>query len=970
MRGTSLLARISLCLIAVLVVTLAQPAVYAARPGPQSRPHLPKFPFKKPPRIQNARVVLSDMPNNIIPGFSNSWACPCDTDGCWPGCFTVASASVLQYWAQKGYPNLWDGDQNRMLQRLRDVFPNLLCMSNGNDNGKPGDTGYDAWDVSAGLREFVAGQNYLFTITPIAAPTFEQIVEEIDAGRPVIGAFSESPWGSHAGTIIGYDTTGGRQIMIVRPHLWQKSDTELEWGVGYGGFAIITVVPGGEGYAAGTLPAAPQVTYEVVVNDTDPGFSAEGLWQERLGSGYGGEARATLTTDPTNLGPDDDTAWARWSPQLPFDGLWEVMAWMPATTYTNTDQTTNSTAHIATYRITHAEGMNLVRRSQRNAVEGWMPLGTFPFTRGGAGSVYLGNLSGDDEPRALWADAVRFVWRAPLIVQGEEDGAPLYLIQDGQRRRIPDIDTFSALRLSRSHIRKLSELALAQYPESEPLPSIFGNWIGQYFNNTVLAPPMSMVRWDPSLNFRWNGAAPAANMSAMGFSARWTRVLALSEGVYPFVIDAVGGVRMWVNGRLEINAWDSPNILVRHQRELSLTTGLHRVEIEYVNRDGWARLTFANLPPNAPIVDDAPEAQWTAAPTVTLRWRDGGDADSSGKPRRFFASIWKDGVTWSVGSGWISDTEWIAPLAGDGRYLWRVSASDGTATSDWSPARVILVDTTPPWAQMLSAEQRSEAPPPTPPAETATPAPSPTPLPPDPTPAPATPDADIRTPAEGLIGGLITPTGDLIVTTSISTADEISGIETTILTTDTISDTVAPADTLAPTPQQEAAEAAATALPRPLTGLRLTWWATDTLSGVASFDVQARELIRASTIYSPVVSEREVTRIAYELVLSGSVEITQPMVITELVAYTTSVPIAVYTPLTETQWITIAAGIVNSETIFLGIPGSTYEFRVRAVDRMGNTQAWHDGYSIQAQIDPRPPLFTSYIPIIMRDVGP
>lgn len=959
MRGTSLLARISLSLIAVLVVTLAQPSVYAARPGPQSRPHLSRFPFKRPLRIQNARVVLSDMPNSIIPGFSNAWDCPCDTDGCWPGCFTVASASVLQYWAQKGYPDLWDGDENRMLQRLRDVFPNLLCMSNGNDNGKPGDTGYDAWDVSAGLRQFVAERNYLFTITPVAQPTFEQIVEEINAGRPVIGAFSESPWGSHAGTIIGYDTTGGRQIMIVRPHLWQKADTDLEWGIGYQGFAIITLVPGGQGSPGST--SSPQVTFEVIVNDTDPGFSVEGAWQEQPGLGYGGEARSTLTTDPTNLGPTDDTAWARWSPRLPFDGLWEVMAWMPAVDQGNAEDE-STIARIATYRVTHAEGMSLVRRSQSNAVEGWMPLGMFPFTRGNTGNVHLGNLTGDNAPRALWADAVRFVWRAPLIVQAEEDGALLYLVQDGQRRRIPDADTFSALRLRHSHIRKLSELALAQYPEGDALPSVFGNWLGQYFNNTMLAAPMSTARLDPSLNFHWNGAAPAANMSAMGFSARWTRVLALSEGVYPFIIDAVGGVRMWVNGRLEINAWDSPNILVRHQRELSMTTGLHRVEIEYVNREGWARLTFANLPPNAPIVDDTPEVQWTAAPTITLRWRDGGDADSSGKPRRFFASIWKDGVAWSAGSGWISDTEWIAPLAGDGRYLWRVSASDGAATSDWSPPRVIFVDTTPPWAQMVSAEQRTE----TAPAETPTPTPSPPPQPAGLTPVPATPDVDAGAPNQNAI----TTTDDLTVTTTLSAEGESIDIETNVVATDTVSDTNQPADVLESAPQEQEAEAVAAAMPRPLTGVRLTWWATDTLSGLAGFDVQARELIRASTIYSPVVSEREVTRIAYELVLSGSVEITRPIVITELVPYTTTVAVAVYTPLTETQWITIAAGIANTETIFLGTPGSTYEFRVRAVDRLGNTQAWHDGYSIQAQLDPRAPRFVSYIPVVMRDTAP
>jgi hypothetical protein len=366
------------------------------------------------------------------------------------------------------------------------------------------------------------------------------------------------------------------------------------------------------------------------------------------------------------------------------------------------------------------------------------------------------------------------------------------------------------------------------------------------------------------------------------------------------------------------------------------------------------------LPPNAPIVDDAPEVQWTAAPTITLRWRDGGDADSSGKPRRFFASIWKDGVAWSAGSGWISDTEWVAPLAGDGRYLWRISASDGTATSDWSPPRVILVDTTPPWAQMMSAEQRTETLPAETPTETPTPTPSPTPLPADPTATPVAQDVDAGTLDDGAI----------TTTTTLSVAGELIEGVTGLTATESVSDTVQPADVADIASQSQETEAVATATPRPLAGLRLTWWATDTLSGVASFDVQARELIRASTIYSPVVSEREITRIAYELILSGSVEITRPIVITDLVAYTTTVPIAVYTPLTQTQWVTIAAGIANTETIFLGTPGSTYEFRVRSVDRMGNTQAWRDGYSIQAQIDPRPPLFTSYIPIITRDAAP
>ncbi len=78
------------------------------------------------------------MPDDIIPGFNNSWQCPCDSDGCWPGCFTVASATLLKYWSQKGFPNLWDGNENGTLARLRELFGHLLCYGNGDANGKPG----------------------------------------------------------------------------------------------------------------------------------------------------------------------------------------------------------------------------------------------------------------------------------------------------------------------------------------------------------------------------------------------------------------------------------------------------------------------------------------------------------------------------------------------------------------------------------------------------------------------------------------------------------------------------------------------------------------------------------------------------------------------------------------------------------------------------------------------------------------
>ena len=863
------------------------------------------------PQLPEQRVVLSGVPGDIVPRISNVWQCACDNDGCWPGCFTIASATLLKYWSERGYPALWDGNENATLQRLRDLFPNLFCYNNLDDDGKISDSGYDAADVAKGLSLFVRERGYPFKIRAIYAPEFEQIVEQIDAGRPIIGAFGSSPWGSHAGTIIGYDTTNGRRAMIVRPNLLNKPDTELAWGVGYGEFAMVTVVPAGPAEAL-EVGGGPALGIEVVINDGDPGFAAAGEWTD-YPVGFAGGSRFAVTTDPSSVGPRDDTATARWTPILPFDGIWEVSAWVPR------QDTDDSAVPVATYRVVHAEGMSLVRRSQDKARPGWMSLGAYPFVQGDRGYVVLGNRTGDNPLRRVWADAVKFVWRAPLIVRSEE-GGPEALVINGQRRTIPDRQTFEALRLNLAHVHTASPIALMQYGPDEILPSVMSAWIGQYFNNTLLSPPASLVKADSTLNFRWNGAAPAANMGARSFSARWTRYLALSEGAYPFRIEAVGGVRLWVNGKLEIDAWDEQSgLYIAHDKTVRVASGLHRVDVEYVNRDGNAQIRLGNLPPNTPIVPDDPSPGWRSSPTVRLRWADAGDADdiSRDKPRRFFATVWheQDGG-WRTTSGWITETEWTVTLPADGRYLWSVVASDGTANSDATPPREILVDATPPWAQMLDAT------------------------------AVLSVGAALTAAASSPVDAyrLITDAnGNLIV-------------ESVALTT-----TGAPDAQAQPMPRLEGWGN--------LPVVHLRWSGKDAprdSDDGLTYDLQAREIVRAHTSYTITVEEVAVPRIGYELILSGAQEITAPVALTEVVVITTVAPVFNFQPITDSAWITIATGLRETHTIFIGNPGSTYEFRVRAVDAAGNAQRWHDGYSVQAMIDPRTVVYRRYLPLLSR----
>jgi len=885
---------LSICFVLVVSGIGAPALIHAAARATTQRPE--------------QRIVLNGVPADIVPQASNIWQCACDNDGCWPGCFTIASATVLKYWAERGYPNLWDGNENATLQRLRDLFPNLFCYNNVDDDGRISDSGYDAADVARGFDFFVRERGYTFRVKAVYEPSFEQIAEQIDAGRPVIGAFGSSAWGSHAGTIIGYDTTNGRRVMIVRPNLLNKPDAELTWGIGYGEFAIITVAPIGSADASDlNMEDRPSLGIELVVNDGDAGFTTEGEWTA-YPVGFGNGSRFTITTDPSNLGPQTDTAVARWRPNLSFDGLWEVLAWLPR------DDAEGNSASQVTYRVIHAEGMSLVRRSQRPARPGWVSLGIYPFVVGNQGAVELGNRTGELPPRRLWADAVKFVWRAPLVVRAEE-GGPAGLVINGQRFVIPDQQTLEALRLSAAQAHTAPPLALAQYGPSQILPSVMSTWVGQYFNNTLLSLPASLVRADGRIAFRWDEQPPAPNIGARAFSVRWTRYLALNEGAYPFRIEAVGGVRLWVNGKLELDAWDAPpDMLIAHEKAITVSAGIHRVDLEYVNREGRAQIRLANLPPNAPIpIDDAP-SPWRTSPQVSLRWADASDPDDviSDKPRRFFVMVWEANDGWRTTSGWITETAWTVTLPADGRYYWSVLASDGLANSESSSPRELWLDRSPPWAQMIEA---------------------------------------------------IPPEAASAVTAS-------APVDTYRLITDAAGNAiVVGTDQAAGEPALRPATEVPIGQWGELPVLYLRWSGKDAPHEPAeglTYDVQARELVRMQTYYTLTVEQVAVPRLSHELVLSGAQEITVPVVITEVVAITTVAPLTAFQPLSNSAWLLVATSLGEAHTIFIGTPGSTYEFRVRATDAAGNAQKWYEGYSVQAMIDPRKRIQRAYLPIVAR----
>jgi hypothetical protein len=126
---------------------------------------------------------------------------------CWVGCHPAAGASIMRYWNDRGYPGLGTNADTIMVD--------LHYHMNTNECGattRPNST--------AGIESYTASKGHTFDATCYSThlgcsgqpPSFQQLVTEIDAGRPPIVAFN-----GHAYTGIGYDTNG--QIAILNSNL-------------------------------------------------------------------------------------------------------------------------------------------------------------------------------------------------------------------------------------------------------------------------------------------------------------------------------------------------------------------------------------------------------------------------------------------------------------------------------------------------------------------------------------------------------------------------------------------------------------------------------------------------------------------------------------------------------------------------------------------------------------------------------
>ena len=118
------------------------------------------------------------------------------------------------------------------------------------------------------------------------------------------------------------------------------------------------------------------------------------------------------------------------------------------------------------------------------------------------------------------------------------------------------------------------------------LPVLTDRFVGQYYNNSDLT-ALRFVRYDPAINFNWGAGSPNALIDNTTYSVRWTGDFNFFAGSYTFTATVDDGVKVWVDGSVALDQQHSQGAALTFQR--TLTTGVHRLIIEYSHSSGSAK---------------------------------------------------------------------------------------------------------------------------------------------------------------------------------------------------------------------------------------------------------------------------------------------------------------------------------------------------------------------------------------------
>jgi hypothetical protein len=159
------------------------------------------------------------------------------------------------------------------------------------------------------------------------------------------------------------------------------------------------------------------------------------------------------------------------------------------------------------------------------------------------------------------------------------------------------------------------------YWEKLSKPS-FPDWKAEFWRNTDLSGAAVLVRNDSQVSFDWGSKAPAAGVPADRFSARWTRTVTFTAGLYRFSLRANGGVRFYINGTRLVDEWHTSDGTTVYTVERGLS-GASTLRVDYYEDTGQARVALSwerlatTLTPS-PTGSVTPTGTMTPTGTITL----------------------------------------------------------------------------------------------------------------------------------------------------------------------------------------------------------------------------------------------------------------------------------------------------------------------------------------------------------------
>lgn len=124
-------------------------------------------------------------------------------------------------------------------------------------------------------------------------------------------------------------------------------------------------------------------------------------------------------------------------------------------------------------------------------------------------------------------------------------------------------------------------------------PTTGGSWKGEYFRNGELRGVPYLVRTDKAVDFDWKKNSPANGIPADRFSVRWTSKPTFDKGTYRFRLVADTGARLYVDGKLVLDAWRDGK-LATWWVDVDLSKGSHAIRLDYreVTGDAHVKLTW------------------------------------------------------------------------------------------------------------------------------------------------------------------------------------------------------------------------------------------------------------------------------------------------------------------------------------------------------------------------------------------